>query len=69
MDASYLTKYKWRSIVGGHYFLGGLPESREPIFLKGFIQTIYNLLNHANEYSTESELGGLFKNARLGKII
>ena len=62
-DASYLTKPKARSRIGGHFFLSNLPQKNTPIKINDTITTICSILKHVASSAAEAELGALFHNA------
>ena len=68
-DASYLTEPKARSRIGGHFFLGSLPQTNQPIHLNGTIATVCSILKHVVSSAAEAELAALFHNSRESKII
>ena len=68
-DESYLSEPKGRSRVAGHYFLGSIPKNNIPIPLNGAIHNLCSILKHVAASAAESELGGVFTNARMGKIM
>ena len=68
-DASYLTEPGARSRIAGHFFLASIPDPRKPILLNGSILNPCTILKHIAASAAEAELGALFSNARIGKII
>ena len=68
-DASYLTEPGARSRIAEHFFLSSLPDPRKPILLNGSILNPCTILKHIAASAAEAELGALFSNARIGKII
>lgn len=65
-DASYLNEPDSRSRVGGHFFLGWLPQNNLPIKLNGTIHVISTILKFVAASAAEAELGALFVNAKEG---
>ena len=68
-DAAYLNAPNARSRVGGHFFLGWLPEKNLPIRLNGAIHVISTILKFVAASAAEAELGALFVNAKEGRVI
>ena len=68
-DASYLNAPNARSRIGGHFFLGWLPQDNYPIRLNGAIHVISTILKFVAASAAEAELGALFVNAKEGRII
>jgi hypothetical protein len=68
-DASYLNAPEARSRVGGHFFLGWLPRDNLPIRLNGAIHVISTILKFVAASAAEAELGGLFVNAKEGRVL
>ena len=59
-DSSYLSEPKARSRAAGHYFLGWLPQTNQPIHLNGAIHTLCTVLKFVASSAAEAELGALF---------
>ena len=68
-DASYLSASKGRSRASGHFFLGSKPQDNKPIKLNGAIHTLCTILKLVAASAAESELGALFLNTQLARII
>jgi hypothetical protein len=68
-DVSYLNEPNARSRVGGHYFLGWLPQDNLPIKLNGAIHIISTILKFVAASAAEAELGALFVNVKEGRVI
>jgi len=68
-DASYLSKPKARSRLGGLFFLGSLPQDGKPLQLNGPILTIASICKFVVASAAESELGALFYNCQDGTIL
>jgi hypothetical protein len=68
-DASYLNEPEARSRVGGHFFLGWLPQNNLPIKLNGAIHVVSTILKFVAASAAEAELGALFVNAKEGRVI
>ena len=67
-DASYLTEPKARSRACGHFFMGWLPKTNEPIKLNGAFHTLCSILRFVVASAAEAELGALFLNCQEGTI-
>ena len=59
-DASYLSEPKARSRAAGHYFLGSMPQNKQPIRLNGAIYTLCTVLKFIASSAAGAELGALF---------
>ena len=59
-DASYLYEPKARRRAAGHYFLGSMPQNKQPIRLNGEIYTLCTVLKFIASSADEAELGALF---------
>ena len=59
-DASYLSKPKARSRIGGIFFLGQNPQPHQPIQLNGPIHTIASICKFVVASAAKAELGALF---------
>ena len=68
-DASYLSAKDANSRAAGHFFLGWEPDDDRPIRLNGPILTLCTILKFVAESAAEAELGALFLNAKVAKII
>jgi hypothetical protein len=66
-DAAYLTEPKARSRAGGHHYLGNGPK-KKPI-LNGPIHNVSKILRGVMSSAAESEVGGLFHNAKEGTVL
>ena len=53
-DASYLTAPKARSQADGHFFLGSLPENKNPIKLNGLIHSLCSILKFVASSAAEA---------------
>ena len=62
-DASYLSEPKTRSRVGGHFYLGNLPVTKDDN--NGSVHTTSTILWNVVTSAAEAEYGGLFTNARI----
>jgi hypothetical protein len=62
-DASYLSRSKSRSVVGGHFYLGNVDH---PTHINGSIHCLSNTLDVIVSSASESEYGAVFVNAQLG---
>ena len=63
-DASYLSAYRSRSRVGGHFFFSKkIPEGKH-IRYNGTILVISKILNNVMASAAEAELGGKFLNGK-----
>ncbi len=63
-DASYLGVSKAKSCTAGYFFLGWLPQDKQPIKSNGPIQVLTFLLHFVAASASQGELGGLIVNAR-----
>ena len=68
-DASYFSEPKARSRATGHYFLGWLPQSNQPICLNGAIYTLCTILKLVASSAAEAALGALFLNIKEGRVL
>lgn len=68
-DASYLSAPNARSRAAGIFFLGSIPENSKPINLNGAIHVLCQVLKFVASSAAEAELGALFLNAKLAKIL
>jgi hypothetical protein len=68
-DASYLNAPQSRSRVGGHFFLGWVPNDSMPIRLNGAIHVVSTILKFVAASAAEAEPGALFVNAKEGRVI
>ena len=68
-DASFLMALKARSQAGGYFFLGRLPQKDKPIFINRPIHITCSVLCSVTASAAEAELGALFVNANLTKIL
>jgi hypothetical protein len=68
-DASYLSAPNARSRAAGVFFLGSIPENTKPINLNGAIHVLCQVLKFVASSAAEAELGALFLNAKLAKIL
>ena len=68
-DASYLSEPKARSKAEGQYFLGWMPQNKQPIRLNGAIYTLYTVLKFIASSAAESALGALFLNIKEGRVL
>ncbi len=53
----------------GHFFLGWLPQDKQPILLNGPINMFTSLLNFVAASDAGTELGALFVNAKERKVL
>ncbi len=67
-DASYLSTPKARSRAGGYFFLGSLPQDRDPIKLNRAIHVSCTILKLVAASAAEAKLGALFLNAQEAKL-
>ena len=67
--ALYLSVYKYRSRVGGHFFLSENFDPSSPIKHNGGVLVVAAILKNVVAYTAEAELGGLFINAKEGEVI
>ncbi len=68
-DASYLSAPKACSRVGGYFFLGSIPQDRDPMKLNGAIHITCPILKLVAASVAEAELGALFLNAQEAKVL
>ena len=68
-DASYLSEPKARSRAAGHYFLGCMPQKKQPIRLNGSVYTLCTVLKFIASSAAEEELGALLKNIKEGRVL
>ena len=68
-DASYLSEPKAGSRAAGHYLLGWLPQTNQPIRLNGTIYTLCTILKNIASSVAEAELGALFLNIKEGRVL
>ena len=73
-DASYLSKLRARSRVGGHYFLGNksTDPTKPPLMdypLKGPIHTVSKILHNVMASAAEAEIGATFHNCQEAVLI
>ena len=68
-DASYLSAPNARSRAAGIFFLGSVPQNEKPIYLNGTIHVLCQVLKFVAASAAEAELGALFLNAKLAKIL
>ena len=68
-DASYLTASRGRSHAGGYFFLGSIPNTRDPIFLNDNVAITCVILKLVATSAAEAELGARFLNVQEAKVI
>ena len=68
-DASYLSEPKARSRASGQYFLGWIPQNKQPIHLNGAIYKLCTVLKFIASSAAEAELGALFLNIEKGRLL
>ena len=68
-DASYLSVKNAKSRAAGHFFLGKATKIDAPIWLNRAIHTLCMILKFVAASAVEVEVGALFLNAKVGKII
>ena len=68
-DASYLSEPRARSRAAGHYFLGWMPQNKQPIRLNSVIYTLCTVLKFIASSASEVELGALFLNIKEGRLL
>ncbi len=66
--ASYLSESKAGSYTCGHFFMGWIPKSGEPIKLKGAFDVDLLILRFVVASTAKVELGALFHNCQTGII-
>jgi hypothetical protein len=67
-DTSYLSKTKARSRACGHFFMGWMPKTGEPIKINGAFYVNATILKFVVASAAEAELGTLFHNCQDGII-
>ena len=68
-DTSYFSEPKARSRAAGHYFLGWMPQNKQPIRLNGAIYALFTVLKFIASSVAEAELGALFLNIKEGRVL
>ena len=68
-DASYLSTPKARCRARGYFFLGSIPRDAKPIIINGTIYITCTILKLVAALAAEAELGALFLNAQVAKVI
>ena len=68
-DVLYLTASRGSIRAAGHYFLGSDPKNGQPIKLNGAIHVLCSILKLVAASAAKGELGILFINAQLTRII
>ncbi len=68
-DASYLSETKARSRACGHFFMGWMPKTGEPIKINGAFYMNATILKFVVASAAEAELGTLFHNCQYGIIL
>jgi hypothetical protein len=68
-NASYLFAPCACSCTGGYFFLGSLTVNGDPIKLNGTIHITCIILNLVAASAAEAELGALFFNAQVAKVL
>ena len=68
-DASNLSEPKAQSRTAGHYFLGWLPQSNQPICLNGAIYTLCTVLKFVASSAPEAKFRALFLNIKEGRVL
>eukprot|EP00804_Cyclotella_cryptica_P001981 CCRYP_007398-RA/>CCRYP_007398-RA protein AED:0.47 eAED:0.47 QI:0/0/0/1/0/0/2/0/224 len=66
---SYLSVQDAKSRAAGIFFLGSIPQNKEPIKLNGAIAVLCRILKFIASSAAEAELGALFLNAKEAEII
>jgi hypothetical protein len=67
-DASYLSKPKAKSRIGGYFYLGGKSDSRMKPLSNGPLLCHTTVLKHVVSSVTEAEFGALFVNEKEGTV-
>ena len=67
-DASYLSEQGARSRTCGHFFMGSVPTTGEPITLNGAFYVNTSIMRFVVASAAEAELGALFRNCQDGII-
>jgi hypothetical protein len=68
-DTSYLSAPKARSRAGDYFFLGSIPQDRDPIKLNGAIHITCTIPKLVAASAVEVELGALFLNTQEAKVL
>ena len=68
-NASYLSAPKGQSRVGGHFFLGSVPQDGKPIPLNAPIHATCGIICLVTALAAKAELAALFLNAKETKIL
>jgi hypothetical protein len=67
-DASYLSEPGSRSRTCGHFFMGSVPKTGQPIKLNGAFYVNTSIMRFVVASAAEAELGALFRNCQDGII-
>jgi hypothetical protein len=65
-DASYLPEAQAQSRTCGHFFMGWMPEIKEPICLNGAFHISLTIMRFTVTSAAEAELGALYDNCQTG---